>query len=189
MDQTLRKTIDQYTAPPNDKLLEEFRFIHNGKTDYYEINDLNYPKRKDLILELYKDYGPEHKSLVKWLLKEEQKGFEVSIPIYTIDLCAFMLYKHMDWEDIYDLYEAKFGTGTDAQVLLDIELVFGLDKERIKEYLQSATKNKKLNKKILKTIEYYESNSEARFKSRNEYIHFFENFKIKGLMGDLEECQ
>lgn len=183
----LREIIDNHRETKEAATLENFRFIHNGKTDYGESFDLNYEKRKDLILELYKDYSPDDKALIKWLLVEELKASQIDSPVYTVDLCAFMLYKHMEIEDIYELYEAKFGAYTDLQAYVDIELVFGFDKEETKEYLINKQKDKRKNKRILKAISYYEQNPDTQFKSRAEYIAHFETRKIKGLKADLEE--
>jgi hypothetical protein len=125
--------------------------------------------------------------LIKWLLKEELKGFELDIPVQTTDLCAFMLYKIMDFEDVYDLYEAKFGAGSDTQSYVDIELVFGFDREQTKAFLTNKKSSLKQNKKILKAIEHYEDNPNAKFKSRDKYITYFESRKINLIKIDLED--
>jgi len=183
----LREIIKNYNAAKEDSILENFKFIHNGKTGYYEALDLNYGKRKNLILELYEDYNHDDKALIKLLLAEELKASKIDSPVYTVDLCAFMLYKHMEIEDIYQLYEAKFGASTDLQVYVDIELIFGFDKEETKQYLLNKQKDKRKNKKILEAISYYEQNPDARFRSRAEYIEHFETRKIKGIKADLDE--
>lgn len=187
--QELKEIIAQYRLTKDESALENFRFVHNGKTGYYEIFDLNYWKRKDLILALYENHSPADKPLIKWLLSEELKAAEINTPVYTVDLCAFMLYKHMEAEDIYALYEAKFGAGTDLQVYIDIELLFGSDRNETKTYLKNKQKDKRKNKKILKAIEYYEQNPDAKFKSRAAYIEHFETKKIKGIIADLEELR
>lgn len=183
----LRKIIDTYRETKEESALESFCFTHNGKTDYEEICDLNYGKRKDLIFELYGHYTPEDKSLVKWLLDEELKASSIDMPVYTVDVCAFMLFKYMEMDDLYKLFEAKFGGGTDRQVYLDVELIFGFDRTETKHYLQNKQKDKRKNREIINTIEYYEQNPNAKFKSRIEYIEYFETKKILGLKADLEE--
>lgn len=185
--QELKEIIAHYGLTKDESALEHFRFVHNGKTDYYEIFDLNYWKRKDLILALYENYSPADKPLIKWLLSEELKAAEINTPVYTVDLCAFMLYKHMETEDLYALYEAKFGAGTDLQVYVDIELVFGFDRNETKAYLENKQKDKRKNRKILNAIACYEQNPDAVFKSRAAYIEHFETRKIKGIKSDLEE--
>ncbi|PQA89997.1 hypothetical protein B0A69_21490 [Chryseobacterium shigense] len=189
MSNPIRKIIEEYKDHADETLLKNFKFLHNGKTGYNDSFDVNYWQRKELIFELYHDYGPEHKPLIQWLLKEEQKGFEIDLPLYTLDVCAFMLYKYMSNEDVYALYHTKFGAGTDAQVYVDIELIFGYDKEHMKQYLTSDTQNIELNKKILATIEYYESDPDVIFRNREAYIDHFENKKIKGIKGDLEDFE
>lgn len=183
----LRRIINIYRTTKKESILENFKFIHNGKTDYYESLDLNYGKRKDLILELYGDYSHEDKALIKFLLAQELSASKINASVYTVDLCAFMLYKHMEIEDIYQLYEAKFGAYTDLQLYVDIELIFGFDKEETKKYLIHKQKDKRKNKKILKAISYYEENAGMQFKSREAYIEHFETRKIKGIKADLEE--
>ena len=182
-----RQTINDFRENNNDELLEQYKCEHNGKTKYGESFDKNYWHRKKLIFELYENYTIEDKPLIKWLLKEELKGFEFGIPVQTTDLCAFMLYKYMDREDVYDLFEAKFGAGSDTQFYVDIELVFGFDKEQTKTFLTNGKTNKKQNKEILKAINHYEGNPDAKFKSREEYINYFENKKINLIKIDLED--
>ena len=191
LDKELRKIIDNYRKKADEALLEDFRFVHNGGHDYYDMFDLNYWNRKNLILELYNNYTDEDKPLIKWLLKEEQKGFEVGIPVETNDICAFMLYKLMDLDDVYDLYNAKFGTGTDNQFFVDIELVFGFEREETKNYLRNKSKNKRLNKKILEAIEYYESHIKngAIYRNRADYIQFYETKKISSIKRNLVDIE
>ena len=184
-----KKVIDEFGKSHDKSLLKEFKCESNEKTGCGNSFDTNYWNRKNLIFELYNHYTIEDKTLIKWLLKEEGKGFELDIPVYTKDLCAYMLYKHIELKDIYDLYNAKFGAGTDARFFIDIELVFGIDKEQTKEFLSKQEKNKKLNNEILKTIRYYESNPNARFRSREEYIHFFETKKIYQIKTELEDIE
>lgn len=181
----LKKIIEAFRNNHSEENLDDFKCIHNGETEYGKSFDKNYFRRKELILALYKLYNQEDKLLIKWLIKEELQGFEFDIPVYTLDLCAFMLYKIMDQHDVYELYDAKFGAGSDAQSYLDIELVFGFDKEITKEFLRKSTISKKRNKIILKTIAYYEGFPEAKFKTREDYIHYFETKKIKSITSDL----
>ncbi|GAB1858418.1 hypothetical protein MHTCC0001_32550 [Flavobacteriaceae bacterium MHTCC 0001] len=183
---TYQETIKQYKNSKNESLLDSFRCIHNQKNGYGESGDKNYVNRKHLILELFKNYSVADKPLIKWLLKEELKGYEFDIPAYTTDLCAFMLYKHMQVADVYDLYSAKFGAGSDHQYSLDIELVFGINVEETKAFLKNETSKIALNTEILEAIEWYISHPDAKFKSREAYIHFYETIKAKHILADLE---
>ncbi|MDH7447611.1 hypothetical protein [Aquimarina sp. 2201CG14-23] len=177
-----RKIIDTFKSSKDESVLIDFGCIDNGK-----YGDKNYSNRKNLILELYSDYSAEDKPLLKWLLKEELKGFEFDVPVYTADLCAFMLYKYMEMADIYDLYDAKFGAGSDNQAYVDVELVFGRNRDETKAFLRNEKTQLKLNKEILETIEWYESNPNAKFKSREEYIVYFETIKAENIKSDVEE--
>ncbi len=42
-----------------------------------------------------------------------------------------MLYKHMENEGVRDLYDAKFGAGSDTHAFVEIELIFGINKANI----------------------------------------------------------
>ena len=181
-----RKIIDKFKSSKEESLLIDFRCIHNGKEAYGESGDRNYLNRKNLILELYGGYSSEDKPLIKWLLQEELKGFQFDIPVYTTDLCAYMLYKYMTAEDVYDLYYAKFSAGSDHQAYVDIELIFGLNIDETKTFLKNEHTQRELNNEILETIEWYESNPDAKFRSRKEYIEYFETKKIEAIKYDLE---
>lgn len=181
----LRNVITKFKENQNEIILENYKYIHNGKTEYGSSFDLNYWNRKDLIFELLNNYKKTDRPLIKWLIKEELKGFEVDLPIYTIEICAFMLYKHMEVIDVYDLFDAKFGAGSDHQAIIDIELIFGLELGKTKDFLQNEKNNKILNNDILSTIKSYEDNPNAKFKTRDQYIKYFETIKLKNIQEDL----
>jgi hypothetical protein len=183
----LKNIIEAYRNGADESLLEAFRCVHNGQAGYQAF-DANYWKRKELIFELYADYSADDRRLLKWLLKEEQKAIEFDVPLYTTDVCAFMLYKYMQMEDVYDLFEAKFGGNTDRQVYIDIELIFGFDRQEMKTYLKNTSGDKKRDNEIIETIEQYESNPNASFKNRAEYIHYFEKRKINLIKNDMESA-
>jgi len=185
----IREIINQYRIDNNNLLLSHFECKHNGKTEYGYSFDENYWNRKDLILDLYKNYDEKDKPLIKWLIQQESKGSEYEIPQYTIDICAFMLYKHMEVLDIYELYDIKFGLTSDIQCFVDIELIFGFDKEQMKDFLKNEKSNKRLNNKILKTINYYESQLDAIYRNRDAYINYFETKKIINIKNELEEFE
>lgn len=185
----LRTIINKFSVQQDESLLNAYRFLHNGKQGYGVSFDVNYWARKDLIFELYKSYGATDKPLIKWLLQEEGKGFEVAIPVYTSDVCAFMLYKHMEMHDIYDLFEAKFGFGSDHQFTIDVELVFGFGRNETKAFLLKESKNKELNTEILAMIQHYEANPNAQFKDRSTYIRYFETKKINIIKSDLSNIE
>lgn len=188
---TFREIITNFRDTKNETLLESFKFTHNGETEYGKIFDVNYWNRKDLIFELFDNYTLADKPLIKWLLNEEFKGYEseADLPVYTIDLCAFMLYKHMEMVDIYDLFKVKFGAGTDNQCFVDIELVLGFDSEQTKQYLLNNPTNKRLNKQIVKAINWYVSQPEHKLKDRVTYINYFESRKIRIIKNDMEDTE
>lgn len=55
----------------------------------------------------------------------------------TLRQLTFMLYTIGEIEDIPMLFEAKMHTSFDAGCGLDIELIFGKDKEKVKEYFRT----------------------------------------------------
>ncbi len=92
----------------------------------------------------------------------------------------------MENEDIYDLAEVKYSGGTDLEVYVDIELLFGLDIKQTKEFLKNDKKRKELSNQILEIIQYYEALPNTKFKNRTEYINYFETKKINRIKFDLE---
>lgn len=182
---TLRNIINEFKNGKDEKTLENYRYIHNGKTEYGASFDLNYWNRKDLVFELYNTYNKTDRPLLKWIIKEELKGFEADLPTYLIDIASFMLYKCMEMNDVYDLYNAKFGAGSDHQAIIDVELIFGIGIEETKEFLKNEPTNKTINNEILSAIAYYQDNPNAKFRTRDEYITFYETIKFKNIQEDV----
>ncbi len=183
----LRETIQQYREEGHDALLHEYRFKHNGRYEWGKSFDSNYWKRRDLLFELYNEVSPKDKALLRWLIDQEIEGaLEAMLPPYLMDVAAFLLYKVMDKEDIDALYAAKFAGGTDHHVYLDVELLFGHDREQMKAFLTANQEQQPLYAEILKTIGSYEANPNATFKSRADYVNYFETRKITIIKNDLE---
>lgn len=181
----LRKIINEFKENKDEKGLENYRFIHNGKIAYGASFDLNYWNRKDLVFELYSGYDKTDRPLLKWIIKEELKGFEADLPVYLLDITSFMLYKQMEINDVYDLFDVKFGAGSDHQASIDTELIFGIDIEKTKAFLKNELTNKTTNNEILSTIEQYQDNPNAKFRTRHEYIIFYETIKFKNIKEDI----
>ena len=90
----------------------------------------------------------------------------------------------MDNEDVYQLFMSKFAYGNVFH--LDVELIFGHDREEMKAYLKDSQNDNPLSKEILATISSYEQNPDAKFKSREEYVNYYENRKIRHIRNDIE---
>lgn len=180
------EVLNWYRETKDEFVLESFKYKHNGKEGYGLSSDANYDHRKELILELYNDYSAHDKPLIKWLLQEGLKSMEHDLPAASIDLCAFMLYKYMENEDVYLLYEAKFGAGTDLMVYVDIELVFGLDILQTKQFLKGDKTRIEDSQEVLRAIKHYEGYKEAQYKKREAYIQYFESKKINTIRVDIE---
>ena len=183
----LREIIEGFRKDSEVSNLERFKLditpIPKSGWNY----DKNAWNRAMLILELFEKNERADKPLIKWLLDEEIKGQEFEILYYALDVNAYLLYKHMDDEDVYQLYNSKFGF---ANVFhLDVELIFGYDREKMKQYLKDTIDSNPMNSEILKTISDYESNPDAKFKTRSEYIEYYENRKIKHIRNDIESSR
>ena len=82
------------------------------------------------------------------------------------------------------MYDAKFGAGSYNEAYVDVELIFGLNKDKTKLFLKNKQNKKELNNEI---IEWYESNQDTKFKSREEYIEYFETKKSEAIKSELGE--
>ena len=182
----LEGVISDFQKNKDETILEKFKFKHNGKKD--NSFDLNFWNRKDLIVQLFENNKQADRGLLKWIIKEELKGYKIDLPIETVELTAFMLYKHMLTEDVYDLYNAKFTGGIlgDHKERIDMELIFGL--EETKAFLQQE-KTKKA-KKILEVIASYEKyKAKYKYKNREAYIQYFEEIKSEDILDDLDDLE
>ncbi|TPN85864.1 hypothetical protein [Aquimarina algicola] len=177
----MRDIINTYIKTEDSAVLKKFKYQKNNQWDD------TYWDRSELIFELYNDFDSTHKALIKWLINEEMKGIEIELPTETLQVCAYMIYKIMDMSDIYDLFNIKFGAGTDLQCAIDTELIFGLDKERTKKYLKENPSEE--SNEILDCIKHYESFKTAVYRSREEYITYFETRRINMLKTDFEDVK
>lgn len=183
-NQELRTIIEEFRINQDPSKLDRFKLDTHPTPDNKWSYDRNAWDRAMLILELFNENTAADKPLIKWILDEEIKGQELEIPYYALDVIAYLLYKHMDNEDIYQLFMSKFAYGNVFH--LDVELIFGHDREEMKAYLKDSQKSNPLNKDILATISSYEQNPDAKFKSREEYVNYYENRKIKHIRNDIE---
>ena len=185
---SLMKLIQTFRKTQDKNLLSPFKFKHNGKKDYSEIGDDNYMQRKDLIVSLLQDHSLQDKKLIKWLLKQEikycAKIADVAVP--TTDLCAFLLYLYVEPQDVFQIFKAKYETNYDNSHSIDTELLLGKDIKETKRFLKKSGKKK--SKKILKIIRQYEKDlkkNKTAFKSREAYIEYYQEEKLKKLLSYL----
>lgn len=153
---------------PPKKYLTKLKFKQGGKKKLEQSSDKNLATRYCFIKALYSKYQFKDKKLVRYLLKQEIK-YAQKVKDYTLglNLSAFMLYTIMSVKDTKILFDAKFGTCQSAQSTIDIELIFGANKDLTKQYYQQKPDKKR---KILKVIKEYEAKS---FKTRQEYLKFY----------------
>ena len=182
----LRKLIEAFRSTGDLSLLEPFKLDIKPTEDGWHY-DLNAWPRTQLILELFENSQSEDKPLIKWLLTEEINGQEYELQYYSLDVNAYLLYKYMENSDVYQLFESKFAYGNVFH--LDVELIFGYDKEEMKQFLSDPNNKHEFNRKILSTIKDYERNPDAKFKTREEYINYYENRKIVHIKNDISASE
>lgn len=172
MTPDLEEILTQSPELPSKKKLSKLKFKDNGK-----LQDKNLQTRFKFIKALYPRYQPKDKKLVKYLLKQEIKYAQV-IGNYNagLNLSAFMLYTIMSVKDSKTLYDAKFRSCPNACQVIDIELVFGLDKETTKQYFTEKPDEKR---NIVGIIKAYETKP---FRSREEYTRFYIEKQIQALL-------
>ncbi len=193
-DKKLRKLIKQYRKHPDNKLLKPFK-VNKKKTtkndSWFSHYDDNSDKRIALIIELANDFNQNDRKLIQWLIKTEWQasklGGDNSFPLA---LLSFMLYKYMKWADLPMLFDCKFGHGSDAMYTIDSEIIFGFDAEATLAYLKEHKKQTKvfpkdMRKSMIETMEHYLSNPDAKFRTRKEYIEYFEKKRLAYLQEEL----
>ncbi len=183
-NQELRATIKEFRVNQDISKLDRFKLDAQPTPDKKWTYDRHAWDRAMLILELFNDNTAADKPLIKWILDEGIKGQELEIPYYALDVIAYLLYKYMDNEDVYQLFLAKFAYGNVFH--LDVELIFGHDRDHMKAFLKDDLESNPMSKDILATIASYEQNPDAKFKTREEYIAYYENRKIKHIRNDIK---
>ncbi|MBD0404086.1 hypothetical protein [Flammeovirga sp. EKP202] len=150
---------------PPVNILKNVDFIHNGKEDWGESDDINADFRRKVVETLFDNKKLQSRELIKYLLQAEiDYCREETLMRETLRQITFMLYMIGKVEDIPMLFEAKMDTSFDAGCGLDIELIFGRDKDKVKEYFQL---NKHENYDIVGCIEEYEKYD---YQTPNEFI-------------------
>ncbi|WP_053992561.1 hypothetical protein [Mangrovimonas sp. TPBH4] len=139
--------------PPKD-ILKKVDFIHNGKEEWGESDDINADFREKIVEIIFDSEKLKNRELIKYLLRAEiDYCREETLMRETLRQLTFMLYSFGKFEDIPLLFEAKMDTSFDAECGLDIELVFGADNEKVKDYFRT---NKHIDYDIVSCIEEYE---------------------------------
>lgn len=113
----------------------------------------------------------ENRAFIKCLLEAEiEYCREEDLMRETLRQLTFMLYSIWKVEDIPILFEAKMDTSFDAGCSLDIELIFGKNKEEIKSSFR-VNKNNKYD--IVGCIEEYEK---YNFQTPDEFTKGMERY-------------
>ncbi len=154
LEEFIKKLQDFSPELPPSNILKHVDFVHNRKEKWGESDDLNAELREKVVDILFDNEKLQSRALIKYLLRAEIDycGAE-TLMRETLRQLTFMLYMLGKIEDIPMLFEAKMDTSFDAGCGLDIELIFGKDKEKVKEYFRL---NKNDNYDIVGCIEEYE---------------------------------
>lgn len=180
----LQKIITDFRQTKDERTLDAFACdIVLAEHGYWSFDRNSWP-RAQLIMALFHNSEPEDKPLIKWLLKQEHLAQEVEMPYYALDAVTYLLYKYMEMEDLFAIYHSKFETYGD--IYLEVELTFGFDKEETKTYLRDPANKHPYTEDYLKTIARYESNTQAKYKTRAELMEYYEYRKIVPITNDLE---
>ena len=137
-----------------------------------------------LLLALATEFNESDKPLIRWLLRENGKcfkfGFDISI---ETALAAFMLYKHMCWEDTAILYACKFAYGSNEQYMVDTEIALGFGLSETMNYLAKQSDNP-IYQEMMYQIQAYCGNN-IRLKPREQFIEYFEQRRFGYLQEEL----
>lgn len=120
------------TAPalPAEEIIALVDFVHNGKEGWNESDDANADFREEVVDMLFENYSEKEIEAIRYLLKAEiEYAREETMMRETLRQLTFMLYCLGKPADVALLFEAKKDTCFDAGIGLDIELIFGRDKE------------------------------------------------------------
>ncbi|PHM38647.1 hypothetical protein Xmau_03355 [Xenorhabdus mauleonii] len=161
--------IRDYLSLPRE-ILSSFIVLDNGKDGYYERGDNNRHNRIRITQELYPVFATEHKSLIRFLLEQEIES--CALYEYGTDLMralSYMLLTMADIEDSLLFYRTKFETHFDARCAMDIEPIFGEDKDKTKAYFLGK------NQDVVNVIEYYE---QFPYISKTDYIKQIQDHKL-----------
>ncbi len=123
---------------PPAETLAKVAFAHNGKDGWNESNDLNGEFRELVVEEMFNDRNITFPEMIRFLLREEISFCQhETLSTETLRQLTFMLFLLDEIDDIPLLFEAKFATSFDAAIGLDIELIFGFDRDRTKSHFRA----------------------------------------------------
>lgn len=166
----------------DEQLLVDVAVLPMPNEDDSQIFDKHNRERIQLLLALSDDFCVEDKPLIRWLLRENGKCFEFGFDISKeTALAAFMLYKHMDWDDTLVLAACKFAYGSNELYTVDAEIAVGFGLQETLDYL--AKQNEPLCSAMAQEIRDYCGN--MRLKSRAQFIDYFEQRRLGYLQEEL----
>lgn len=164
----------------SEESLSSLKIKDNGKKGYGQSFDLNWENRQRLAQTLAPIFTERHGPLLRFLLEQEIAfcGRYDGDPRLMRGL-AYMLYTVADIDDAELFYRAKFDTTFDASIEVDIELLFGENKERTKAHFIGKHQG------IVEEIERYEVRP---FVSKSDYVKRVQKHRLLDYwIGDDEE--
>lgn len=189
LQQKIKQVILDYREKPQPQLLKDFAF----KSHYSQLRkstyDKNFINRGMLVLVLSQDFSQQDKPLIRRLIKEYNKSSHLWVDMRDeMALLGYMLYKHMNNQDLPYLYLSKFGGCYDTSRSVDIEIVLGFGEQKTREFLtQHGKPSNQRERDILEMIDYYSENKNSPFRTYEEYLTFFEERKLKMRQESLAE--
>jgi hypothetical protein len=159
--------------------LDQVRYKYNGKTEWDEIKDSNLVNRHQILQALYPIYKNDHKQLIRFLLEQEITYAQEYGYTSGLNVASFMLYTIMSIDDVPLLFDSKFNSCGDARFALDIELIFGLDKDETKDYFM---KNPAAERPVVEVIKEYEGRP---FKTREQFLSYYTTRRIETYLDEL----
>ncbi|PHM58493.1 hypothetical protein [Xenorhabdus sp. KK7.4] len=155
------------------EILSPLTVLDNSKEGYGVNFDANWHNRRRITQELYPVFSAQHKPLIRFLLTQEIECCRLyeGSP-YLMRALSYMLLTMADIEDTLLFYRTKFGTNFDARCSMDIEPIFGEDKDKTKAYFTGK------NQDIVDIIEHYE---QFPYWSKAEYIKHIQNHQMMEL--------
>lgn len=179
-----RQVIERCRQQIDEVALAPFAFSPITYPNDENVYDDHNRERIELLLALSDDFCEADKPLIRWLLRENGKCFELGFDISKeTALAAFMLYKYMDWNDMLVLYACKFAYGSAEQYMVDTEIALGFGLQETLDYLAKHA-DVPHHTEMANAIRAY-CGQEMKLKPRAQFIDYFETRRFGYLQDDL----
>lgn len=185
----IEQVVKNYRQRPQPHILKSFACQKRYSKLLERNHDKNFLKRGMLVLWLSEYFTAEDKPLIRWLIKEYHKS-----SIFWVDmrdemaLLGYMLYKYMSNQDLPYLYLSKFCGCSDTAYSVDIEIVLGFGETQTIDYLTKNGKpSNQQERDIIEVIKAYRDNRDTPFRTYDEYLALFEQYRLTQRQESLAE--